>query len=231
VTDFQQSLCWDKAACLLGIFGMPTPLNRRLSDTLLLSVSATTTIDGFWIGSVDGTNSLARVEESITLIKKFDRRRYDRIRRDLDRIWVHLLPGDVARFNPDLRACELDSRFVNNCPPDFIAAAIVHEATHARLWRAGQCYEENTRERIEKICIQQEIIFAAKLPNSEETREWAEKALLDQPDLSDDAFGTRDKAGTIDALRHLGVPDWLIQTSLSLRKMLTWVTRVLGKLR
>ena len=81
-----------------------------LLDRIMLWLSTDSrTIDGLWIGSYFQENAepaLRRVEEALRLIKTYDRPKYDRLSRDLDRIWVRLLTaGGVAQFNPPLRAC------------------------------------------------------------------------------------------------------------------------------
>src|SRR6185503_13261504 len=115
---------------------------------------------------------LPRVEAALGLIKTHDRQRYDRIVADLDRVWVRLLTTYVAQFSPSWSACFLDERFVLGDTTDaaHIAAAIVHEATHARLWRCGFGYDEEVRQRVEAVCVRREVAFANKLPDGERIR-------------------------------------------------------------
>ena len=82
---------------------------------------------------------------ALGLIKTYDRIRYDRLLRDLDRIFIRVLPSSIASFNHSLNACQLDERFVldEKSGPELIASVIVHEATHARLMRCGIGYEED----------------------------------------------------------------------------------------
>jgi hypothetical protein len=82
---------------------------------------------------------MPRVEEVLALIKIRDPHRYCRILKDVGRVWVNLTRGAVARFKFGTRTCELDERFVlaETSSPKAIAAAIVHEATHARLEHCG----------------------------------------------------------------------------------------------
>jgi hypothetical protein len=85
------------------------------------------------IGAIDHPDvSLSKVEQSLILIKTYDRRRYERLRRDLERILVHLLSGDVARFNPSLRACELDTRFVLEHLPEKSTVIFMSSVLSAR---------------------------------------------------------------------------------------------------
>jgi hypothetical protein len=79
---------------------------------------------------------LRRVEDALRLIKTFDPLRYKRIGRDLERVWVLVLPGDLGNFDASIKTCKLDTRFIlaDTSSPEVIASTIVHEATHARLW-------------------------------------------------------------------------------------------------
>jgi hypothetical protein len=188
------------------------PSKPKLLERLLVSISHNEVIDGLWVGSVEGEPALLRkVSDALELIKTFDRRRYARIRSDLRRVWVRLLPGDVAQFESSLQACVLDTRFVRDHSPEFIAAAIVHEATHARLYRCGFSYEPILRDRLERICINEELAFACKLPNGDKVAEWARSGLSIPPDLSDEGFNSRHLEGAIEALRHRQVPERLIK--------------------
>ena len=171
----------------------PQSMRPTLAVRIRLWLSAGKQVDGIWIGAYsarDFSSALSRVEQALRLIKQHDRPRYNQIARDLDRVWVRLLPLGIGHFDYSLRACLLDERFVlaETTEPEFIAAAIVHEAAHARLWRCGIGYDEATRTRVESICIRRELAFASKLPNGEDVRDWA-KSALDRPlDLMDSDF-------------------------------------------
>ena len=204
----------------------PRPKRRTkapLSDRVMLWLSCGKRIDGLWVGTYFQTNAAAvmrRIEEALRLIKVHDPRRYDRLRKDLTRIWVRLVPGAVARYVPPIETCELDERFVlaETSSPDLIAAAIVHEATHARLWRRGIGYDEMLRARVEAACFRRELAFAARLPNGERVREEARDALGMSPATwTDDAERDRDVDGSAEVLHHLGAPNWLVRALLAAR--------------
>jgi hypothetical protein len=96
-----------------------------------------------------------------------------------------------------------------------IAATIIHEATHARLERRGIQYVEKQRQRIEAVCIRRELNFIAKLPNAEPLQEARADALEwctggEREFFSDSNFATRREEGSVEGLRYLGVPEWLI---------------------
>src|SRR5262245_47169903 len=195
----------------------------------LRASSPTKGIDGLWIGiggAVQGDQRLLdRVEEALALIKTYDRLRYDRLSRDLKRFWVPVLHGIRGCYNEAFAACELDARFVlpETTSPELIAATIVHEATHSRLLRCGIGCEEAVRARVEAVCLRRELAFAAKLPNGAEVKELAEHAMAmtsDAPDFWSDAQRSpRWDDGAIEALRQLGVPDWLVRGLVAARAL------------
>jgi hypothetical protein len=181
------------------------------------------TIDGLWVGAYFDTSAeavLQRVEAALRLIETYDRPRYHRLRRDLDRIWVRLLTGGVAEFNPAMRACLVDERFVLAETTDaaILAAAIVHEATHARLWHCGFGYEEAHRQRVEAICLRRELAFARRLPDGAHVREWAEDTLAMSPShWTDAASHDREQEGRLRVLQHLE-GNWLARMALALHR-------------
>src|SRR5262245_39982752 len=202
----------------------PKPRTKvPLSDRVMLWLSSGRRIDGLWVGTYFQTNAgpvMQCVEEGLRLIKVHDRRRYDRLCKDLTRVWVRLVPGALARYVPAMETCELDERFVlaQASSPELVAAAIVHEATHARLWRRGIGYDENLRARVEAACFRRELAFAARLPNGERVREEARDALGMSPATwTDDAERDRDVDGSAEVLHHLGAPNWLVRALLAAR--------------
>jgi hypothetical protein len=180
-------------------------------------------VDGLWVGSHffdEREAARQRVEEALRLIATHDRPRYDRLRRDLDRIWVRLLTYGCAQFSPTWRACLIDERFVlaETTDTPMIAAAIVHEATHARLWHRGIGYEEDRRQRVEAICMRRELAFARRLPDGESVRAWAEAALTISPtQWTDTAFQERELDGKVRALQHLE-PYWFVRVLLAVAR-------------
>jgi hypothetical protein len=223
-------LRWRRMKNNTAIYRVPKP---TLADRFELWFSTGKQSDGLWIGvSLDSEADpiLRRVEEALHLIKAYDRFRYDRLTRDLERVWVRLLPGVFGNFNSSLRACELDRRFVlSETSTEVIAATIVHEATHARIHRCGIGYDEKLRPRIEAACLRRELAFAAKLPNGEKVRDYAERSLslcATQDFWTNAAFGERHDKDHIQALRDLGVSDRLIRTILIVRRLRLRMTRL-----
>jgi hypothetical protein len=191
-------------------------------------------IDGLWIGRfLSDPRVLDRVEEALRLIKTHDPVRYARLLRDLDRIWVTLLPTSLGEFSDALNACKVDERFVlaESSTPEMIAATIVHEATHARLMHRGIGYEgEAFRARVERVCFRRERAFAAKLPDGTEIRTQADSRLEGYPTeyWADAAFVSRLDEGSVESLRYLGRSERFIKAVIAFRK-LALLCRRLGK--
>jgi hypothetical protein len=188
----------------------------RLSTRIMLRFSKSRYLDGLWIGTweMEAEPILRRIEEALLLIKRYDRIRYDRLLRDLQRVWVLLLPSSIAIFEYGIYTCEIDTRYclAETTTPELLAAVIVHEATHARLWRRGIRYEEAQRPRIEEICIRREMAFAVKLPNGEAARDKAEQTLAlcaTGEYWTSAAFRERYIEGGVEILRYVGAPGWL----------------------
>lgn len=108
-----------------------------------------------------------------------------------------MLPAAVAQFDPHSWTCELDGRFVldDTTTPELIAVTIVHEATHARLFKRGFGYVEEVRDRVEEICLRRDLAFTARLPDGARARERAAATLAALPDMSDEANLLRDLEG------------------------------------
>jgi hypothetical protein len=199
---------------------------------LELRRSVSRRVDGLWIGSIEDKPEagLRRVEEALHLIKSYDRRRYDRLIRDLERVWVRLIPGGLAQFDSSIWACLLDPRDLldETRSPELIASWIVHEATHARLWRWGIGYQEELRSRVEAVCLRREQAFAAKLPDGALIREqadWKLSAYANQDYWTDEACRARMIEGYAGALQYVGMPSWFIKSMLAVRSPLQVMTR------
>lgn len=188
-------------------------------DRLYLWLSTSRKIDGLWISSSENKPQpgLSRVEDALRLIKDHDLLHYFRVIRNLDRIWINLILSARAHYDSSLNACIIDERFVlvETLTLEELASTIVHEATHARLERWGISYkDEKERPRIEAICMRRELNFLSKLPHSEPFQEQTagkvEWYANDHDYFSDDSFRRRYDQGSVETLRYVGAPDWLI---------------------
>jgi hypothetical protein len=206
-------------------------------DRLALWFSTSRNIDGLWMGTTESKPlpALRRVEDALQLIKHHDSIHYSRVIQNLERIWVHLLPNALACYDPSLKACELDERFVllETTTLEEIASTIVHEATHAKLGRWGISYEEKARSRIEAVCLRRELNFIAKLPHSEPLREKIARTLewcvSDHDYFSNVSFQQRHDQGIVQTARYVGIPDWLIRALLRVRVVISGVRRLVHR--
>jgi hypothetical protein len=196
----------------------------RFVDRLELRFSGGRLVDGLWVG-VSGFERepiLRRVEKALRLIQTYDQLRYNRLRRDLERVWIRDIPGAIGSYNKWLRACTLDRDFVvaEGSSPELIASTIVHEATHARLDLCGIDYKEELRSRIEAVCFRREIAFAKKLPDGEHVRAQAARSLefyADPKVWTNVAMAEHNAKAVVEKLRQLGVPEWVLRSILFLR--------------
>lgn len=196
-------------------------------------MSKSRNIDGIWIESRRGEPAdLMRVEAALQLIKQHSPIDYARVVRELERIRVDLLFYAVGAYRRSIRACIIDSRYMDR--PDStverLASIVVHEATHARLERYGIEYNEERRARIEAICYRRQLAFAARLPDSAELQQeavrWLEWCQANPDHYRDSQIHARRAGAEIDALRHFGAPEWLIRTLPVLRWMIDRTTRL-----
>jgi hypothetical protein len=107
------------------------------------------------------------IKESMDLIRSVDSRRYRRICSHLAFI-VNTELISAATYDDNLRVCSLDynKQFTSGDKTrdlHFCAMTLIHEATHALLFRKNIPYDEHTRERIERLCHTEEIRFGRKI--------------------------------------------------------------------
>ena len=187
-------------------------------------------MDALWLGvSGDKTDDylLDRVEEALRLIKQHDPARYRRLQRDMKRIFIHHLFGVRGSFSSALSRCDLDFRYVRSSSAELIASTIVHEATHAHPCLRKFGYPEALRYRIEQICMRQELSFARKLPEGDRAIEDAERMLTLAPSVwTTEELGKSRRDGAFAAARDVGIPDWLTNSLLTIRKAYERLRRI-----
>jgi hypothetical protein len=183
-----------------------------LFKTLFL-FSRRSVIDGIEVIDVAGEESertIGSLRKALQLLETTDPGRYQRLRRDLRRI--ALLKAGGPEFAPEVRACVLRSRYVRESDPAGVAATLVHEAAHARLWRRGVRENSDSRPRVEEICVNEQIAFAERLGNPDMLNHLRDK--LQRPWWTQAQLHER----RITAWRHLGMPDWTLR----------WYERLIG---
>jgi len=141
---------------------------------------------------------LKNVVAALAYIARYNAGRSERLRRDLRGILVGLTPpGSRAYYADDLRLCVLNGDVARHGHPGLLAAAIAHEATHARL----RCFPYDTaaqRFRVERLCKRAEIDLVSRIPGGDRfvglLRQ--ELASLTESMFTDDAINKRRQART-----------------------------------
>ncbi len=166
----------------------------------------------------------ARVEAALDLIARYDRRRLRTIRRSLDRIWIRRTTYAAAYYIDATRLCVIDRAFLTgDTTPDRVAAAIIHEATHARLYRHKIPYAEALRPRIEAICDEESAAFAARLPEGAALAERIRKGGADPDHWSDINLARRSRTARQDAIRSA-------REEMEASDLPNWVKKILRRL-
>jgi len=162
---------------------------------------------------VDRVEVFSRVGEALRLIFAYGPRFFGRMRRDVKSFLFSDRSG--GSYLAGLETCCIGIDYVLRVAPLELAMMIVHEATHARLARAGFRYSEECRERIERICVEAEVIFAQRVPDSDAAVSRARKLLETRWWTSENSMDA-----ALGELASRGVPTWIIRIlrRISLRK-------------
>lgn len=145
-----------------------------------------------------------KTRAALELISAVDAVRIHKIRRDLKGILFTSSGG--AAFFPHLRICRIGLAYAARVSALELAMTIVHESTHARLFRVGRGYAVHERELVEKVCVHAEVAFARRYPDS--------GVLIDQSLTrlgmewwKPEAMVTEERK----QLARLGWPEWLVR--------------------
>ena len=114
---------------------------------------------------------LARLDEALGLIERYQPWRFQHLRRDLARIWIVRWACRGAYF-PEQRTCMTELTFLarTEFTAAQIASSIIHEGTHARVHRmrtmlgGGPSAGQADRAREERLCRTAELDFGRALP-------------------------------------------------------------------
>lgn len=142
------------------------------------------------------------MDQALTLILTFAPGSLNWIRRNVKRILLSESGG--ATFISTMQTCRVGVAYARRASVVELAMTVVHEATHARLERAGAIYEGNCMGRIERACVASEVRFASKVPGSEAAIARVEQ-LLETQWWND---GPRREAARRE-LERFGLPEWL----------------------
>ncbi len=108
---------------------------------------------------------LARLDEALELIERYQPWRLAHLQRDLRQIRVMRYPCRGAYF-AEYRACMVELTFLarRDIGPATVASTIVHEGMHARVHSIGVSETNRDRAREERICRRAELEFGEALP-------------------------------------------------------------------
>lgn len=152
----------------------------------------------------EANGSVTHLEEALELLKSTDELRFGWVSKYLANIMIVRLKTAEYDYNTGL--CLIDANIAKNREPEFIAMVLVHEATHARIHSFGIAATKDTIRNIERICVNQEMRFAAKLPDSARWLQSARTRLQrSQQWTSRDAHARR-----LEELRAVDMPRWYV---------------------
>jgi hypothetical protein len=154
----------------------------------------------------------ARLTHALELVQQRDPKRFRRMCADMPRIVVGVPEVGDAAYHPDIELCVVSFELLTRreLTSTQLALLVVHEATHARIERAGIRYVPERRARIERACLRAELAFAERFSGRE--RDWyvsqySAKLAAPMPEFSDEGLIEREAAES----RQLGVPNWFIE--------------------
>ena len=106
-----------------------------------------------------------RIDAALSLIERYDPRRFRRFQRDTSVLTVSRYPCRGAYLSQS-RTCIVELTFAVNpaFTPGQIAATIVHEGMHARLYAMRVAKGGDRAAREERICREAEIAFGRAIP-------------------------------------------------------------------
>ncbi len=158
-----------------------------------------------------------KIQAALRLVEQHDPRRFRQLQRYVRAIILGAHPIYSAQWFEEDRTCELGLAYVmaSTTTPSRLAATIIHETTHARLFRLGIDYAEARRARVEAICYKAQVDFASRLPDGAkivpELQRWLEP---DPAYYASSSFRERE----FESLSKLGCPEWIIRA-------VRWVSR------
>ncbi len=125
---------------------------------------------------VDG-NAMARryqLQRAFDMIRGYYPAAHTRFVRDIRRLLIDNTISKQAMYFIGTRSCTLSPELF--CSTDAtLAAALVHEGTHARLDARGVIQIGARRRRVERTCMREETHFVSRFPQTPELEQWLRK--------------------------------------------------------
>jgi hypothetical protein len=117
---------------------------------------------------IDTSDALARLDAALSLLRQYVPHHYRRLRRDFSGFLIERRAYRGA-FLVATRTCLVELTFVVNRSFSLaqIAATILHEAMHARLYACGIAVTRDQSHRQERFCRRAELEFGALVPDGE----------------------------------------------------------------
>jgi hypothetical protein len=117
---------------------------------------------------IDTEDVIARLDGALGLLRQYVPHHYRRLRRDLSGFLVERRAYRGA-FLVATRTCLVELTFVVNRSFSLaqVAATILHEAMHARLYACGIAVTADQSHRQERFCRRAEIEFGSLVPEGE----------------------------------------------------------------
>jgi hypothetical protein len=109
------------------------------------------------------------INQALDLVAAKDPRRYRRIRKNIQFIVHKELVRAFAICRPCEQACfidlghTVDRERTKKVSVFLVATSLVHEATHAEIFRRGVAWNRKNAPRMERICVAEETRFAGRV--------------------------------------------------------------------
>lgn len=181
----------------------------------LLRLDRHSSVEGFEVSvtSLDEherNQSVAKICETLRLIKLHTPVAFNRLRGGFRYIWVRRLHRARGQYERSLNACSIDIGYLLDAQvtPMRLAMTVVHEGTHAHLIHLGFRYRESERARIERLCVKSEVILAKRMHAPKSLLREATQRLQRGPTFYTD---TQNKQMAVQRLMELGAPHWLVE--------------------
>jgi hypothetical protein len=161
-----------------------------------------------------------RLEAALQLLAATRPKWLNRLRGLVSAIEVGPIMTSAGAWVASRDSIVLNTDFVSNLrrPVLHIAAAIVHEGTHARIEHWKVPYRADTKIRIERACLQQERGFLLELPQ-DELRDWALARIDENYVNAEDIWSSsRAEASAAKALTDVGIPPRIAAVLMRIRK-------------
>jgi hypothetical protein len=145
-------------------------LNRWLGFGLVFIVAPRATMGGLTVRQADNMSDVDGIDRLRFALRMIEERLpgvYSRLQRELRSI-VILRRGAQMSFCALPRCMFVGRDALESYDLDLLAASIVHEATHARLYEGGFGYSDRIRPRVERICVRGSIRLARLLPRADQ---------------------------------------------------------------